>query len=30
MDKLVNPLIYTGKLKLPNKPKSSKQRYVKG
>lgn len=32
MDKLVNPLVYAGKLKLelPDKPKSSKQRYVKG
>ena len=31
MDKLVNPLVATGKLKLelPNKPKSSKQRYLK-
>lgn len=31
MDKLVNPLVYAGKLKLelPDKPKSSKQRYKK-
>jgi ATP-dependent DNA helicase RecG len=30
MDKLVNPLVTAGKLKLtlPDKPKSSKQRYV--
>lgn len=32
MDKLVNPLVTSGKLKLelPDKPKSSKQRYIKG
>lgn len=32
MDKLVNPLVTAGKLKLtlPDKPKSSKQRYVRG
>lgn len=32
MDKLVNPLVTSGKLKLelPDKPKSSKQRYVRG